>query len=99
MADKNDILYDILKELKQEHKELREDVSEIKDILSNNTASLVEHMKRTATLEEMWRQHQERLIRLEEPKKVMSFLYNKWTTLVAIITGIIALLVSIKDLF
>ena len=98
MAAKDDILYDILKELKQEHKELREDISEIKSTLSQNTASLVEHMKRTATLEDMWRQHQERLIRLEEPKKVMSFLYNKWTKLIAIVTGIVTLIAILKEL-
>ena len=99
MAEKHDILYDILKELKQEHKELREDISEIKSILAENTSQLTVHMKRSDNLEKLWKHVEARVIKLEEPKKVMSFLYNKWIKLIAIVTGIVALVAALKDLF
>lgn len=54
--------------------------------LSSIDANLAEHMRRTDVLEQLHRDNQERIQRLEEPKKAISMLI-KWTITAGSVAG------------
>jgi septal ring factor EnvC (AmiA/AmiB activator) len=86
-----EIMFDLIKEVREEQKEIRQDIhrqsivfsehmatdakmyeelSKMNETLTDNTKSLQEHMKRTATLEAMWQMHQARLDDIQKPMTV-----------------------------
>ena len=64
-----DIILDILKEVKEDQKSLSQSVVSIDKTLERNTASLEEHMRRTDALEMLHRDNEKRSQNLEAPHK------------------------------
>lgn len=84
---------------------IAEDVSEIKVgqakheiYLERNTKSLEEHMRRTDVLEELHRDNQSRIERLEEPKKAWKLVLAQVVKLGASASAIAAMLKLISYL-
>jgi hypothetical protein len=88
MDDKSDMIYDLLKTERQEAHEFRKEVrvahSEISERLlkievldEEQNKHLAEHMRRSDLLEQLHKDNEERIAKLEEPLKVMSTL-KRW---------------------
>jgi methyl-accepting chemotaxis protein len=63
------INYDLIKEIRSEVKDIKEDVSEIKTTMAVNTASLQEHISGVRTLKELHIQNAFRIEKLEEDRE------------------------------
>lgn len=92
MADK--IAYDLIKEVREEQKDIREDISSIKTILHVNTLSLQEHIEGVKTLKELHKQNAGRIEVLEEEKKIKEAVRKKFWALVAGSTAILSLIAA-----
>lgn len=94
----NDILYDLIKELKEGQKEIKEDIGAIKDTLHENTLSLKEHIRRTEILESIADNHKCRISKLETPSKIKEFLYGKTMKWAALISTILGIVIAVKSI-
>ncbi|CAB4125190.1 hypothetical protein UFOVP53_77 [uncultured Caudovirales phage] len=101
--DKTDLIYDLVKENRQDmndfRKEVKEDSDQVKERLSNiehNSAlqnqHLAEHMRRTNILEQLHRDNSTRIQKLEEPKIVLNTLKKWFIGLGAIAGAIVAIM-------
>lgn len=94
MLDK-EIIYDLVKEVREEQKDIRSDISDIKQVLTLNTASLQEHMRRTDVLEKMYFSQGERIDSLEEPKKLRELLLKRYVKIAAFLTATLTLAAAV----
>ena len=100
MSDKIDLIYDLVKSDREESSEFRKEVREsTKDTHSRLMlieSGLAEHMRRTDLLEDLHKDNEVRIVKLEEPKMVWSTL-KRWTiTVGAVIGAVVAILELIK---
>ncbi len=96
------IVYDLLKEIRQEQKEQRIEQKEqnkqlvkLSAIIEKNTDDIKDHIKRTEILESIYQKHEEKIIKLEEPQKFKKWLFNKWSKYLGILVALSALMVGI----
>lgn len=92
------IIYDLVKEVREEQKDIKNDISDIKQVLSVNTASLQEHMKRSDTLEKLYMSQQVRIDALEEPSRLRSALLKRFIKISGILTAIAGLIAAIMKI-
>jgi hypothetical protein len=93
--DNKEIIYDLVKEVREEQKLMKEDVSEIKQVLTLNTFSLQEHMRRTDVLEKLYYSQSNRLDTLEEPQKIRRVIAKKYVKVAGILATTLSLLAAI----
>lgn len=89
------IIYDLVKEVREEQKDIRSDISDIKQVLTVNTSSLQEHMRRTDVLEKLYYSQTERIDSLEEPKKLRELLLKRYVKVAAFLTATLTLAAAI----
>jgi predicted ribonuclease toxin of YeeF-YezG toxin-antitoxin module len=94
MNDK-EIIYDLVKEVREEQKDIRADISHIKQVLTLNTSSLQEHMRRTDVLEKLYYSQTERIDSLEEPRKLRELLFKRYVKVAAFLTTTLTLAAAI----
>lgn len=85
------ITYELIKEVREEQREMREDISSIKTTLQINTASLQDHIEGVKTLKELHRQNAMRIEKLEEEGKVNEAVKKKFVTYVGMLTTVLSL--------
>ena len=102
MATSYKIVYDLLKEVREDQKKHGEELAKqsvwlesIKQDVQTNTSDLSEHIKRTQLnedqidiLKKMQESTEKRIVILEEPSKVSNYLYKKWVKYLAILSAI-----------
>lgn len=107
--DKLDLVYDLIKENRQELNDFRKEVKEDNQLscerLSNieqNSAMqnqhLAEHMRRTNILEQLHKDNSSRIEKLEKPKIVLATL-KKWFIAIGAIAGAIIAIVKLLRIF
>lgn len=81
----NNVIYDLLKEVREELSEQKEQYAEHGKCLVQIQSDLKYHIKRTDLLEDLHKdnltqikQNKERLERLEEPVKAKKYLFKRW---------------------
>ena len=120
MSDKLDMIYDLLKQDREEaagfRKEVREShqrtdeklqkietetserLSKIEALDQVQNTQLAEHIRRTDILEDLHRDNEQRIIKLEEPAKVMSTL-KKWVIGAGAVAAAVAAISKFIGLF
>lgn len=105
-SSKLDMLYDMVKDLRDDHKESKEEIALIKAnlmtmsfTLQKNTDSLDEHIEGVNTLRMLHEQNAERIERLEEPKKVKELIVKKVMWYSALITSVAGATAAIMKFF
>jgi hypothetical protein len=109
MEDKSDMIYDLLKEQRQDvaqfrkevkdsHIEIAERLTRIEVLDEEQNKQLAEHIRRTDLLEGLYKQTAERVSKLEEPAVVRSTL-KKWLIGVGAVAGAIASIAKFTGLF
>jgi hypothetical protein len=104
MSDKIDMIYDLLKtdreesagfrkEVREAHGDIQERLTKIEILDEVQNKQLEEHIRRTDLLEGLYRANEERITKLEEPKKAIS-LVKKWVIAAGSVAGAIAAIVS-----
>lgn len=92
--DGTKIVYDLVKEVREEQREIRNDINDIKHTLAVNTNSLQEHMRRTEVLEGLYYNHQSRISELEEPKKIREAILKRYIKVAGVITATLTVLAA-----
>lgn len=105
MNDKVDLIYDLLKtdreesaefrkEVRENHKDIQERLTRIEILDDVQNEQLAEHIRRTELLEELHKQNEERISRLEEPSKAKKLL-KKWLIGAGAIAGAIVSIIGL----
>ena len=107
--DENKMIYDLLKEVRENQKKHGEELQEQSKCLVSVQHDLKYHIKRTDLLEDLHKdnqskieQGQKRLDKLEEPGKVSQYLSKKWkfwTIGIVLVSSAITLISKIKGLW
>ena len=100
-----ELLYELLKEVRQEQKEhskllVEQSVHLVKleSGVERNSIGLEEHMRRTEILENIYKNHENRIGTLEVPSRFLRWLSNRYFKLISAATAIIGLIVTITKL-
>jgi len=110
MADKVDLIYDLLKtdrvetadfrkEVRESHQEINDRLTRIEVLDDIQNAQLAEHIRRTNLLEGLHKQNEDRILKLEEPSKAAKFFKKCFVALGAIAGAAVSIFGLIKLFF
>lgn len=90
----DNIIQELLKEVRDEQKDIREDIGAIKQTLHINTLSLQEHIQGVNTLKELHKQNAVRIENLEKDKEIKLAIRKKFWTIVSGLTALLSLIAA-----
>lgn len=93
--NKDEVIYDLVKEVREEQRDMRADMAEINHTLRINTLSLQDHIEGVRTLKALHLQNAGRLDSLEAEKKFRQEFRIKVLKIVAAATTIIGLITAV----
>lgn len=102
---KEDIIYDMVKDLKENQENIKDDVSDIKNNLQIHVISLERynellnvHISGVNTLKKLHLDNAKRIEMLEEPVRIKKIIYSRSIKIIAFLTAVIGLILAIKNL-